>query len=114
RSSSKPTGLVERRQDCQFEHGTGIVPHTVVVGCRDVESVLARRQIAVEGLPASARILPLLISALELVPEAHFLRAGEAQRGVADLDVVTSRGKANKPANGVVFPVGSHFLYVDG
>src|ERR1700723_2838988 len=78
-----------------------------------METVLSGRQVVVKDPAAGARVLPLMISAVELIPESDFLRNGKAQCRVTDFDITTPRGEAKGTVDGVVLPVGLQFLNID-
>src|SRR5262245_22578971 len=109
-SGTKPHRLVVGWCDREVQRRASLVPHTIVVGCRDTESILAGTQVAVKNLASSPRVMPLSIASFEGVSEPDLLRGGKAQRGVADFDVATPRGQANEPADGVVGAVGTNVL----
>src|SRR5262249_28496371 len=109
----KPPRLIVGRIEGKIERRARLIPYAVIVGRRDMEVVLAGRQVAVEDLAARARVPPLVIAPVEPIPEPDFLRDGEAQCRIADFDVATARGKANELVNRVDLPIGTHFLDAD-
>src|SRR5262245_25880978 len=88
RECQKPPRLVVRWRNDEVNGCADFVPDTTVVGRRDAEAVLSRREIGVESLSAVNDLLPVTIEAFELVAKSHFLRRDQAQCGVIDLQIV--------------------------
>ena len=111
--AAKPVGLVIRRSDGKIQPRSAIVPDAVTVRRSDVKTVLAGWQIAVEGLSAGSRVLPIPVTGFELIAEPDSLRNGIAQRRVADIDVARVRREADETMNCVLLPIGADSLYVN-
>src|SRR5207244_10627507 len=89
-----------------------LVPHAAVVRCDHAEAIAARREIRIERPAAITRILPVAIAAFELVAELHFLRNGEAGRGVLDLEIASERRQTYLRRSRIGLPIGHDLLDV--
>ena len=90
----EPGGLVVARRDRERDARPRLVPDAIVVGGQHAEHVVPGPRVGVVGHPARSGLLPFLIVALQPVAEAHPLRDGQAQGGVADLQVARAGGQA--------------------
>jgi len=86
----EPDGLVEMRLQLEGEGCAGCVPEAVIVRCLNAEGVIARRNAGVVGGAARTGVGLLMIEALEHVTVADFLRSGEAEAGVVELEVIVA------------------------
>src|SRR5262249_26715897 len=94
---TEPPCLVVGWGDGKRQRCTGLVPHAAVVAGDDAKGVVARRKVAVEGLAASAGVLPVAVPAFELVSKKNFLRRDEAERGVVNLQIANMRRQWHLP-----------------
>src|SRR6266404_900501 len=78
----EPGGLVISRSDGEIEVGAGLVPHAAVIAGDHAETVVARRKIGIEDLPAIAGVLPIAVVAFQLVAKEYFLRRDQTERRV--------------------------------
>src|SRR5208282_5890079 len=63
----EPVSLIVSRSDGEIERRARFVPYAAVIARLHADGVIARRKVAVERLPASASVLPILIPAFRLV-----------------------------------------------
>jgi hypothetical protein len=89
----KPVCLKPRGGDAETKRCALLIPDTIAIAGDNAEMVFAGTEPCVESIPASARILPILIHALQHVPELKLLWKRKVQRGIADLNVGGARGK---------------------
>src|SRR5215472_5277007 len=82
---TEPVCLVPGRRDGERQGSTSFVPHATVIAGTHAEAVAARRQIAIERLPASVGVLPIAIPTFELVAKKYLFRHDEAERCIVDL-----------------------------
>src|SRR5262245_16630453 len=87
----EPYRLVVRRRDRKIERCASFVPHSAVIRRADVELVIRRRKVGIEGLTAITDILPIPIVGFELIAETDFLRRDKTVRSVVDLQIPYAR-----------------------
>src|SRR6266403_6085070 len=90
---AEPRGLVVCRGYGKIQERSGFIPHTAVIASHDAEAVVARREIRIERLTASASVLPIAVPALQLVTKKDLFRRDEAERGVIYLQITNERGQ---------------------
>ena len=82
------------------EGGTDVIPMSVIVGFSDPEVLIPLRQ-GIEAREASrAYVPPFGIMAGQTRLKADLIGGGEAERGVLDIDGVSSRGDENRGLEG--------------
>ena len=108
----KPTGLVKRRRNREFQRGAGLVPHAVVVARDHAEAIKARTQIRILHLPVVDDLLPVGVLSFEQVTEAHLLGRDQAQRRVIDREISGARWQPQPVRRVVDLVVGSDVLDV--
>src|SRR5271167_681102 len=68
-------------------------PHFIVIASNYFELIAPRREVCVEGLTTSSRILPFLIYSVQLVAESHSFCDRKARRCVCNLKIRNVLGK---------------------
>ncbi len=101
-------GLDEGRLDDEVQGVAARIPQAVVVGGRNTEAVTPGRKVGIEGLVAVAGVLPTCIHPFQPVAEPHALRAGKADRVVADAQTVGPFGQVQAVLTRVRPVVGDH------
>src|SRR5207244_1946345 len=77
--------------------GGGAGAPRAVVRCRAyLETIRARPQVGVRGLPPCSRVRPVAIESFQPVLIVNFLRCAEVDAGVAKLDPFRSRRKRER------------------
>src|SRR5271166_4659969 len=109
---AEPGGLEIRRGDGEIERVASFVPHAAVIRGDDAKAVAPRRQIAIEGLPAIAHVLPVAIVAFQFVFEMVLLWRDQAESGIVDLEIASQCGQAPVRRAIVLFTTGSDLLNV--
>ncbi len=80
----EPARQTERRWNLDLHRRTTFVPAPVLVGGKNVESIVARTQIGIDRLAPRAGVLPTLIDAFEPIAESPPIWNRQAQRDVCD------------------------------
>ena len=111
----EPDGLVEVRAELERERRALRVPDPVIVGGLEAEGVVAGGDVGVVGGTARAGFGPLMIEAFEYVSVVDFLRGGEAEASVIELEMVVAGGNFERiDAQGLVDVVDSEACEGDG
>src|SRR5258705_96036 len=98
--STEPGRLVENRRNREVDERAFFVPHAAVVAGRHAESVIHWREVRVVRVAWVDGHAPVAVLPLELDPEAHLFRHGQAQRGVVDDEISDARRQPQAPAAG--------------
>src|SRR5262249_9293177 len=84
---TKPDGLVVRRGDGKIQKCPDLVPYAAIIAGHRSEAVAARWEIRIERLAPTARVLPILIEAFQLITEEYFFRCDQAEGSIVDLQI---------------------------
>src|ERR1700723_490173 len=88
---AKPIGLPVGRGHRKIEECVLFVPRSAVVRGFDAESVMARREIRVLNLSVVDHLAPIAILPLKLILEMNLFRRYQAEGGVVDLQIASTR-----------------------
>ena len=88
---AEPIRLIVCGCDRELQRIALLVPHPAVVACDYAEAVGPRRQVGILSLTVIHHLSPVGILPLQLVLEMNLVRRGEAESGVVDLQIASSR-----------------------
>ena len=95
RETEKPSRLPKMAQHRQFEIRAGFVPDAFAVTGGHAETILAGRDVTVEGRAACFCVHPFGIKAFEPVTKADPFRSSETEAGVMELQAMFPGGDSD-------------------
>src|ERR1700719_697382 len=92
----KPPRLIERRRNVERELRGTLAPHAVLIGCEHPERIAAWCEIGVVRDSRVARVLPILVNAVQSNSKSYFLRLPERSGRVPELRLPRTRRQRDR------------------
>src|ERR1700678_15511 len=109
----KPCGLIEGRENTKASGRALFVPQLIIVRSNYMALIVPRRQIAIESSATILRILPVRIASLKLIAKFHFFWHHQAECGVVNLNIPSSRRKPELLARNILDSVCNDLFHKD-